>query len=628
MLTHAVVLVNGIPRQALVRQGSIAVQQHANAAWAAAFIYNAPIDVGAQVQIGIGGATPSALIFGGLVTKVDQVYDGTPRSVAYHVTCGDYTTLLNRRWPMGTYSAVAVGLIVTDLLATFATGFTTSGVVSGLPAVSVIFDGFRPFDACLTQLVNLIGGFWYIDPSKDVHVFLTESTITPDPLTADLRSLQLDPPVRKSRDLSQIRTRVYVAGAGSALAAGGAQGATILAVQSAIGFGSAGGTALAGPQRLSYTGATLATAVIAAPLGTFTLSQSGIGGVDANTTFKYKITYNTAAGETLASAASGPITTGGTPTTITVRFAPTGAVVPGCLQSWSLYRSTVASAGAGPWKRIYANLPDPFGSLASTGFLQSVDAFGGDGAVAEPVTPTAGGDVPASSTTTSVTGAAASTIAIATIGRFLSTGGIALVTVDGTSYPLKYTGITGTYGAGTITGIPATGSGSLPVAVPSGSAIVNSPALLGLPGSGAGSISTPLPQGSPVVIEVQRDDIAAQTALAVLEGGDGIHEYHVTDPALTTIALCQARGDAELTIFKTPLVRLAYDSRDLKTAVGRSVTVSLGAPTSITGTFPIMDVAISEIDIAAHTPPRYSVTAATSLFSVTDLFRRLIRIAA
>src|SRR4029077_65338 len=116
---------------------------------------------------------------------------------------------------------------------------------------------------------------------------------------------------------------------------------------------------------------------------------------------------------------------------------------------------------------------------------------------------------------------------------FSATGGWALVG----SVPVRYTGITGN----TLTGIPASGPRALTASVLYNAAIPAAPALTGV--NSNNGLFVAIAKGSTVAIFVQRDALAAQTALGLLErdaqgnATDGIHEYTITDGRLSEAAL-------------------------------------------------------------------------------------------
>lgn len=191
---------------------------------------------------------------------------------------------------------------------------------------------------------------------------------------------------------------------------------------------------------------------------------------------------------------------------------------------------------------------------------------------------------------------------------FSTSGGWALVG----SQAIRYTGISGN----TLTGIPTSGAGSLVSTVRYGEHIDPAPALTGVSG-----ITVDIPSGTTVNLWVQRDDTLAQAAMAAIDGGDGIYEYYVSDerrgePSLT--ALC----DANLALYKSPIVTAKYATRDVKTKSGKPVTITniLG----YTGTLTIQDVTISEIDLVPATAPKFMVTASSVRVSLEALLRQML----
>src|SRR5262249_36871284 len=136
---------------------------------------------------------------------------------------------------------------------------------------------------------------------------------------------------------------------------------------------------------------------------------------------------------------------------------------------------------------------------------------------------------------------------------------------------------------------PATGvkivtsaPGAITGAIGGGTTVMSVPMLVGVSG-----IGTPVPVGSNVALWVVSDSAAGQAALAALEGGDGIHEYLVTDSTLDSIAACAARGQAELLQFQYVGVQIDYVTRDRLTRSGALVSINLPPPQSISGSFRI-----------------------------------------
>lgn len=163
------------------------------------------------------------------------------------------------------------------------------------------------------------------------------------------------------------------------------------------------------------------------------------------------------------------------------------------------------------------------------------------------------------SQTTALVAAAATTIPVEDCEPFA--GGSGGVLVDG--QVLAYTGVSVSAGAGTITGVTG--------------------------------IVRDIPQGAEVRVRETAEDGTAQTTLATLLGGlSGVAELTIQMPA--DRALAAAAASAELAKRKNVFAALAYTAQDqvhtgaALTVPGQTVSVSLTAPTTVSGTFRIQEV--------------------------------------
>lgn len=206
-----------------------------------------------------------------------------------------------------------------------------------------------------------------------------------------------------------------------------------------------------------------------------------------------------------------------------------------------------------------------------------------------------------------------STLAVNSIAGFPSSG---WVLIESTTY-VRYFGTTTGAGLFYLTGIPASGPGAITAAIQSGAVVTATPALVGV------SPVVPVTLGDEIQLIVQVDDLAAQAALAALEGGDGIIEHYIQDRRLSE-AGARARGLAELELFKKVETRLSYVTHDVNTQSGRTVHVDLPAPTNLTGDFLIQRVTIDDVSIAANWMPRRKVSASTTRFSFEDVLARIL----
>jgi len=182
---------------------------------------------------------------------------------------------------------------------------------------------------------------------------------------------------------------------------------------------------------------------------------------------------------------------------------------------------------------------------------------------------------------------------------------------------IRYTGTATAAGRFSLTGIPASGQGAIAAEIPAGTVLSTAPTLAGVAPPQRATI------GDDVQLIVQVDDAAAQTALAAVEGGDGIVEHYIQDRRLSDDG-ARARGLAELALFKTIETRLTYTTHDPEARSGRTVHVALPAPTNLTGDFLIQRVTVDEVAFAPDVYPRRVVNASTTRFSFDDVLARLL----
>lgn len=138
--------------------------------------------------------------------------------------------------------------------------------------------------------------------------------------------------------------------------------------------------------------------------------------------------------------------------------------------------------------------------------------------------------------------------------------------------------------------------------------------LTGIPASGAGSLAYAVTAGDMVNIWVERNDAGAQATYGIRESPPVVDERRNED-SLT--ALC----DATLELFKAPIKTVKYSTRDLKTKSGKPIVISLANP-PISETLTIQDVTIRNLDLSCG--PIFDVVASTLRFSLEDVLRRLL----
>jgi hypothetical protein len=134
----------------------------------------------------------------------------------------------------------------------------------------------------------------------------------------------------------------------------------------------------------------------------------------------------------------------------------------------------------------------------------------------------------------------------------------------------------------------------------------------------------PFKIGEAVNMWLIAEDTTAQTALAALEGGDGIHETYIQDRRLSYDGMVK-RAAGELARRKDPIDTLSYRTHDPNTRPGAYVTVNLAAPVSIAGTFQIQTVTVSDIERGYNRHPWYQVTATAKQRTLWDVYQAALQ---
>jgi hypothetical protein len=552
---------------------------------------------GQSVAIQCGDTDISHELFGGRIIAVNKTYEAEkPANVIYRCNAIDPTWLLNRRKVTKKYTSQSATAIALDVISSFTSGVTTVNVAAGLATIDEITFTNEEVTDALTRIVERIGGYWYIDYSGDLHLFLSE-TVTAFPITtAAPRGMA---GITNNEDLSQIATRVIARGGGANVVSDVLVGGATVPVGDISWYAGGGGTVECGPQRITYTGvSTIETGsstgfVNPPPQQTGFASGSG-GSLTSGATYLVAMTYKTAEGETTIGPTWSVLILGGHERTDLV----------------NRHRADRSEDHAQDCLRLGANgdatTLRKFTDIAIASTLVQVTSYTG-GNPSPPSTNTAGFG-------SEGTAAGSTTLQVEDLSQFPSAGWAA---APGDQI-FSYTGRSASSGAGTLTGIPASGAGSLTAAVRAGT-VKAVPHLTGCTG-----ITYALVNGDPVNIVAIVNDAAAQTALATRVGGDGIHEMFISD-GRWSITEATARANAELSLRKDPLVTVSFTSRDPSMQSGRDVTLTITSP-AISGTFKIQRVTITELGLSGPTGflfPLRQVEASSRRYSFEDLLRRI-----
>lgn len=173
---------------------------------------------GQEIKISLGAA--DNLIFAGRIQKVSIVFRSrSVEAVQYDLSCVDYLWDLNRRLVTATYAGASATDVITSIMTTFTSGFTTAHVQNGMAALDQVAFEYRTVSDCFDEIAQRLGATWKVDYTKDLHFYTTDEPTTYLPETLSTSSIWEWRNLKHTTDLSQIRTRVYSEGGTSRLVA-------------------------------------------------------------------------------------------------------------------------------------------------------------------------------------------------------------------------------------------------------------------------------------------------------------------------------------------------------------------------------------------------------------------------
>lgn len=206
---------------------------------------------GQELIIGLGNLT-NRIFAGHILTSRRRQPRRNQKKPSFELSCIDYSWQLDWKRVTGKgWTNTAVGLIVADIVNTFAPAFTLR-VEAGLTSVDFQSNHDERVSEVLSRLMKMVGGYWYVDYDRIVHAFVNPET--------DANAVALDSTndhfwdFEYEEDISQTRTRTRVTGGSSTTTAVAAVGATSLAVDDTRLYGASGGYALCGANQITYTG--------------------------------------------------------------------------------------------------------------------------------------------------------------------------------------------------------------------------------------------------------------------------------------------------------------------------------------------------------------------------------------
>lgn len=147
--------------------------------------------------------------FGGLIVSVEKHIEAG-QMVVYDVTCSDYRFQLDQKVVNERYDDQSVDLIISDLIATYASTFTTTDVVITTTVETMSFNRVS-LSAAIEKIAKATGNSWYVDYDKGVHFFAKSQNSAPF-LVTDSNGKYLQDTLKINDDLSQLRNVLIVRG--------------------------------------------------------------------------------------------------------------------------------------------------------------------------------------------------------------------------------------------------------------------------------------------------------------------------------------------------------------------------------------------------------------------------------
>jgi len=538
--------INGVDQSSHLLRYRSSIEMNAN---------GTPDTASLVVRGGAKGVTPSAgqrvtvyqglntLLFDGEITTLTLLQRRVSTRPSWRMDCIDFTFQLRRRLVTKTWVSTSASTIVLDIVSTFTSGFTTTQVQSGLPSVTFVCD-FEDAAAALTRLADLVGANWKLF-AKDLYFRSTSTLTNPADLTTGnlkFKELQFSTKYDQPVNRAIVKGGGTLGGTATVVSPGAIAGSSTIPLNQALGFSPSGAALLSLPVvgtypivtqtiPITYSGTVLSSAVQAPSHAPF-FSSVSVPGNAPQGFFYYAFSYVTSAGET----GIGPIFS------LFVNFYPGGA----------------------PTGTINLEL--------SSGIA----------------------DQPPDATITSIN-----------VYRSVSNGNANLLFFAGTytgpvwpnSWPTPrlFADNKADNQLGTLA--PASGAtcpqgAKPPYGSPPGAPDFYFPALTGCVNTLGGVIPT-VPPGATVSVAAVVNDTSKQTALAALEGGDGIYEgvFTATDAAITP-ALATTIGTAKLAALPSPQLDATYLSEDSATVPLTSITVNIA---TIAATLQVQTVSLTWI---------------------------------
>jgi hypothetical protein len=153
------------------------------------------------------GATK--IFAGKIVEKDEQVVGGLLQRHVFR--CKDYSFDLDRKLVAKSYENQTAEAIIDDIISTFTSGFTSTGVASGTPTISSIRFNYEPVSKCLQRIADIIGWDWYVDETKNIQFFDEVTNSAPYEID-DTQGNSVFSSLNFRRNILELRNSIYLVG--------------------------------------------------------------------------------------------------------------------------------------------------------------------------------------------------------------------------------------------------------------------------------------------------------------------------------------------------------------------------------------------------------------------------------
>lgn len=152
----------------------------------------------------------SEKVFAGKILSVETNALAGPAGITYQVHCVDHTYEMDKVLASRTYEDKTISYIISDLITSYTSGFTTNNVTSSFTIEKIVFNQL-PLSTCIKRLAAIVNYDWYVDEDKDVHFFEKFTNTAPFSVT-DSNGKYIPKTLERVQDGSEVTNRVKVRG--------------------------------------------------------------------------------------------------------------------------------------------------------------------------------------------------------------------------------------------------------------------------------------------------------------------------------------------------------------------------------------------------------------------------------